>query len=370
MTENLPAVVEDRALAPVSAVDTDSWIQVAGAVATLAERVANTEFVPKSLRNSVPAVTAAILYGREVGLPPMTSLTQTHVIEGKPAMSAEAMRALVFAAGHELITDETTGAVCTMRARRRGSEHWTPLTWTIDMARAAGVAGKQVWKSYPRQMLQARCTTELCRLVFPDVIHGFRSIEELDDGDQAEAAAPERAAPSTRVSRARKKAAPAAAPAPLEQRPERPEVAGPPLPGEDGYEPHEQTPAEEGTAETKGSAAPGEASDGVEAEEPGGEAAGEPAEPSGSEVDKHRAPRPMSRPQSRMLFARLKELNDDQDIPDEDRRDIATAILGRRVESFSTLTSDDAKTLLDTLGRVESREQLDAILAAAAGGAE
>ena len=107
MTDNLPAVRPTSEVARTTQ-DTDSWVDVMRPVIALAERIAMTDFVPKGLRGNVAATTAAMLYGREVGLPPMTALTQTHVIEGKPAMSAEAMRALVFAAGHEIAIDEST----------------------------------------------------------------------------------------------------------------------------------------------------------------------------------------------------------------------------------------------------------------------
>jgi hypothetical protein len=189
--------------------DTDSWIEVVDHVARLAQQIAGTEFVPRGLRNSVPATAAAMLYGREVGLPPMTALTQIHVIEGRPGMSAEGMRALVLAAGHELVFDESTGAVCRVRGRRVKSSKWTEVEWTIDLARRANLLRRgSAWESYPRDMLVARATTALCRMIFPDVIHGFRSIEELDDMSAAPESAP--SSPPTRVSRRSKTPAPPA----------------------------------------------------------------------------------------------------------------------------------------------------------------
>lgn len=382
-TDNLPAVRDDEA--PVSRADTDSWIPVASDVIRLANLIAPTEFVPRSLRDSAPATAAAILYGREVGLPPMTALTQTHVIEGRPAMSAEAMRALVLAAGHSIEVVETTRARCELRGRRRGQERWTAVVVTVDEFRhLTGNPKKPNWQLYTRQMLQARASVELCRLVFPDVIHGFRAVEEFDDLDdpQAESTTP---APTTRVTRKRaaaKRSAPASTPLPLEQRPETP-LSGPPLPGEDGYEtspggeapagdeaaelsappPGEAGPAPDGGAADTAAAAPTAPQD-----PPAGEGEGEAPEPAGGPVVPiQRGPRRASKALLRMLFARLKEITGD-DLTDEDRHDIATAVLGHRVNSFEQLTSDNVRTLLDTLARVEDREQLDAILSAAAGG--
>ena len=390
MTDNLPAVPE-QPRREVAVPDTDSWIDVMRPVLALAERIYDTEFVPKGLRGSMPATAAAMLYGREVGLPPMTALTQTHVIEGKPAMSAEAMRALVLAAGHDLEVIDTTGAICTMRARRRGGERWTELTWTIDMARAAGVAGKNVWKAYPRQMLQARCTTELVRLVFPDVIHGFRAIEELDDGGAEETDALPAPQGRTKVQRsAARKAisAPPAQPAPLDDaaRPQRP--AGPPLPGEDGYEPAQRAtdqasaPSGDDDPPSQDRSVGNDSEDGTDAanttpqttdtdpvpvgpvaagsDEPPGDGEGEAPDPGGSEDQPPRAPRAASRAQHRMIFGQLTEL----DVTDDERHLVAGRILGHDLASFNELTTDDAKAVIDTLARVKSRAELGLLLAA------
>lgn len=400
-SENLPAV---RHAADVATADTDSWTAVVADVAKLASHIADTEFVPKGLRGSAPATAAAMLYGREVGLPPMTALNMTHVVEGKPGISAEGMRALVFAAGHEIEFLDSTGAVCSMRARRRGAERWTELTWNLDMARAAGLAGKGNWSKYPRAMLQARCTTELCRMVFPDVIHGFRSVEELEDmtdepGDQAPAAA--LGSGSTRVTRKRttRKAAPKGSPPPAEAgtRPEAP--AGPPLPGEDGYDGPSTQPAPAGAPETpeggassdgddrseggrspsptgegdappSGADAPGSAEESspVEAEAGSGAPGQEESESSettaelGSDssapTEDPRDRRPSSRAQHRMIFGQLNELYGQEDVPDEERYLIASTIIGRPIESFTQLTKGDATQIVDTLAWVKDRTAL------------
>jgi hypothetical protein len=49
-----------------------------------------------------------------------------------------------------------------------------------------GVGGGQQYSKMPRQMLAARATSELCRLIFADVIGGLISDVEAEDGDQGE----------------------------------------------------------------------------------------------------------------------------------------------------------------------------------------
>lgn len=176
---------------------TDSWTAVVDRVAAFAGQIAHTEFVPNSLRGQDGAkVAAAILTGRELGLPPMTALSSIHVINGKPGISAEMMRALVLQAGHKIVVSESSSQRVVIKGRRddAGEDEWTTVTWTDQDANRAGLKGGNYAK-YPRQMLAARATTELCRLLFADVIHGLRSIEELEGmGDEIADVAPDGAA--------------------------------------------------------------------------------------------------------------------------------------------------------------------------------
>ena len=165
---------------------TDSWAPMLPATKDLAVDIANTEFVPKSLRGKAPAVLACILTGREMGVGPMESLQKIHVVDGKPTLSAELMRSLVLRAGHAIEFRTLTDEKVTIAGRRAGGESWTEVTWTIKDAQRVGVAGKDVWKKYPRQMLSARATSELCRLLFPDALGGVSyTPEEIGDVDDA-----------------------------------------------------------------------------------------------------------------------------------------------------------------------------------------
>jgi hypothetical protein len=209
----------------------------------LASRVADTDFVPKALRGKPEAVLACILAGHEAGISPMQSLAKIHVVEGRPAMAAELMRALVLRAGHELWIEESTSTRVVVCGQRAGSERVSRVAWTMDDARRANLAGKNNWKSYPRAMLLARATAELCRALFPDVLAGIsHTIEELADGDdvdrplEPEDAGEATAAPAApaRTARARRAAtAPGAAPAMEPEVVDKPVGEVPGLPGEE-----------------------------------------------------------------------------------------------------------------------------------------
>jgi len=147
----------------------------------LAQRVHQTPFTPKALQGKPESVLACVLYGRELGLGPMQSLNSIHVIEGRASASPELMRALVANAGHRVDVTENTNDVCVLVGTRCDTQATATVRWTLDDAKSANLLGKDNWKKYPRAMLMARATSELCRILFPDVIAGLSyTPEELE----------------------------------------------------------------------------------------------------------------------------------------------------------------------------------------------
>ena len=200
--------------------NTDSWTDVVVQVVRLAQEIAHTEFVPAGLRGSPEKTTAAILYSRELGLPPMTGLSGVHVIDGKAGISAETMRALILQAGHDFVVAEMSEARVVVKGRRRGQQEWSTASFTIGEANRAGLtrpskSGRPSnYTLYPGDMLLARATTRLARMVFADVIHGMRSTEELTDMQWTEdvdqgSPAPQASATVSRAPRASRAQSPA-----------------------------------------------------------------------------------------------------------------------------------------------------------------
>lgn len=159
MTTNLPEPA--RPLSPAEV----SW--------KVAQKIANTPFVPTAFRNKPESVYAAVLYGEELGLGPMQSLTQIHVIEGKPSLAPEGMRGLVLKAGHRIDVKVAANDRVVLYGRRSDSGSEATVEWTMKDAQLAGLAGRGAWKTYPRAMLMARATSELCRMLFADIIAGL-----------------------------------------------------------------------------------------------------------------------------------------------------------------------------------------------------
>lgn len=163
------------------------WAQEADLAYQMAQKLAATSFVPQSLRGKPGDITAAILAGAELGLKPMATLKSIDVIQGTPALRAHAMRAIVQKQGHEIELVESDATHCVMRGRRKGSETWQTVEWTIQRAAQMKLTDKAEWKKQPQNMLVARATGELCRLIASDALHGMAYVsEELEGTTHAE----------------------------------------------------------------------------------------------------------------------------------------------------------------------------------------
>lgn len=200
------------------------WANDARQANQVARSLANTAFVPQSLRGrntdpdiaqqiTVSQITAAILAGQEVGLEPMAALRSIDIIEGTPGMRAQALRGVVQAQGHEIWVEESTSTRAIVCGQRMGSDKVQKSVWTIDRAKQMGLTGKANWTKQPTAMLVARATSEVCRWVGGDALLGMPySAEELSDGidmpeltnsgdpaEPAEAAPPKRRAQRKQV---------------------------------------------------------------------------------------------------------------------------------------------------------------------------
>ena len=114
------------------------------------------------------------------GLHPAKAAQEYHVIQGRAALKADAMLARFQRAGGRVRWAETTDQACAGEFTHEQGGTVT-IRWTLDDAKRAGLAGKDNWKSYPRQMLRARVISEGVRACFPGAIQGFYTPEEVMD---------------------------------------------------------------------------------------------------------------------------------------------------------------------------------------------
>lgn len=334
------------------------WAEAATAAHAVARSLVKTSFVPPEYRHKPDDATAAILAGFELGFDPIQSISAFSPIGGRAAPKAQTLHAVVLSAGHEMELIESTARRCVMRGRRRGAETWQTITWTIEQARELGLIGRNAeWRKQPGTMLQARCKSQLARLIAPDAIMGIPySAEELRDSrdadDDAATDAPARRRRGTAV-----RPEPAEGSSSQMAAPGRTQAGPPPLPGEAGYPgsgPHSASEAgSEEVAEVDGG--PAAETDDEDArippvEETGrryvatpvDEAADEAAEATETESDMD--PDAMLR----RVFELLRE------VKIGDRHLFASDTLGRKVTTYNGLAVADLRALID---RLESLRQ-------------
>ena len=144
------------------------------------------------------AMLSVILRGRELGLGAATSLSNFHVIEGKPVMHAHLIVGLVLKSPlcEYLRFVETDASHAVWVTKRRGQPEQR-LEFTIQEAFAAELVKKgegpdgyvgiptrngkrSNWDKYRAPMLRKVCGVQLARAVYPDITAGLYCEEELD----------------------------------------------------------------------------------------------------------------------------------------------------------------------------------------------
>lgn len=122
---------------------------------------------------------ALMLISQAEGISPALAARDYHVIQGRPTLKSDAMVARFQAAGGKIewreYTEQSVSALFTHTAG--GS---IEVKWTIEMAKRAGLTGKDVWRQYPRAMLRARVVSEGIRTVYPGVCVGVYTPEEVE----------------------------------------------------------------------------------------------------------------------------------------------------------------------------------------------
>lgn len=123
---------------------------------------------------------ALMLVAQAEGMHPAIAARDFHVIQGRPALKADAMLARFQAAGGKVRWHEYTDA-CVSATFSHPSGGDVTIDWTFEQAKRAGLTGKDVWRQYPRAMLRARVVSEGIRAVFPGVAVGVYTPEEIGD---------------------------------------------------------------------------------------------------------------------------------------------------------------------------------------------
>lgn len=123
---------------------------------------------------------ALMLVAQAEGLHPAIAARDYHIIQGRPAKTADAMLRGFLQSGGTVKwhKSDDTAADATFSHPAGGELR---ITWSMETAKKAGLAGKDMWNKYPRQMLRARCISEGVRAVCPMATSGMYVPEEVED---------------------------------------------------------------------------------------------------------------------------------------------------------------------------------------------
>ena len=123
---------------------------------------------------------ALMLIAQAEGLHPAIAARDYHIIQGRPALKADAMLARYQQSGGKIqwhdYTDKKVSATFS-----HPSGGTIKIDWDMDRAKQAGLGGKENWAKYPRQMLRARVISEGVRATNPGCNTGFYTPEEVQD---------------------------------------------------------------------------------------------------------------------------------------------------------------------------------------------
>lgn len=134
--------------------------------------------LPKSI-SSVEQVYAIITLGAEMGIGGWLALNTINVIQGKPTISPQLMLALINNSGQvEDFAIDTTDDRAIVTMQRKGRSPHTEI-FTVDDARALGLLSKDNYTKQRKTMLKWRAIAACARIVYPDIILGLYTPDEM-----------------------------------------------------------------------------------------------------------------------------------------------------------------------------------------------
>ncbi len=169
--------------------------QEAQSLQHIATDIANAGLYRKTAKNA-QEVFVLLLAARDMGVAPTTALAGgIHMVDGKPEVSANLQAQLLREYRgpegqryrHRILTPpEKRSGECRIEfSIREPGEGWEAVgeeLFTMADAERAGLAGKGVWKNYPKMMLLARCLSDGIASHCPETARGLRVYGEGEIG--------------------------------------------------------------------------------------------------------------------------------------------------------------------------------------------
>lgn len=134
--------------------------------------VAPSAMLPKAFQNNPASLLVAAEYADALGINRINALTEIHMVQGRPTLSANLMAAMVRKAGHKLRIMTKPGAVQAALNRADYPDYPFTVVWDMEKAKQSGLLGRDTWKNYPDQMLRNRAISEVVRQGASEILLG------------------------------------------------------------------------------------------------------------------------------------------------------------------------------------------------------
>lgn len=179
MSDKTPVIIEHQ-IATLDAYASNLQVKL-----QVCKMLRESGFCPVAYKTDA-AVFAAVTYGQEIGFSPMQAIQSIDVIQGKPTLSAQGMKALVLSKGGKIRDLEWSDKICTLEGDREGFKQ--TASFSMQDAQQMGLLSKDNWRRMPKLMLYARAVSILCRNLWADYLKGFYSTEEMRDSTNIQVA--------------------------------------------------------------------------------------------------------------------------------------------------------------------------------------
>lgn len=131
------------------------------------------------------ACAIAIMAGAELGLTPLMALRSYAVVNGRPSLWGDGIKAVVRQSGRcEYIKagGDLTKGWCEAKRSDTGETMRREFTW--DQAKKAGLSGKAgPWQQHPDMMMERRATARCLNDLFADVLGGIVTADEAMESE-------------------------------------------------------------------------------------------------------------------------------------------------------------------------------------------
>jgi hypothetical protein len=159
-----------------------------------AEMLSKAKCLPQEFWGNPADILVVVQFGDDLGIKPMTALQNTMIVNNRPALWGDLMLAICmrtkgkeggFIDCIETFDEENQIAKCIVKRDGREPLERTFSRQKAETAKLWGKVGKtgnaSSWVTHPERMLQFKARGFALRDMFPDILKGVVSIEEMAD---------------------------------------------------------------------------------------------------------------------------------------------------------------------------------------------